>query len=218
METTLKLNKTHPDIAAEWNYAKNGSAVPSNFTAGSAKDVWWVCKLGHEYHAQIKSRTHGKKHGTGCPYCKGLKVWPGFNDLKSQNPALAQEFDEEKNGITADTVHQTSQKKYFWKCEKGHGWPARVDARVRGSGCPYCSGRYATPENCLRALNPALAAELHPTKNKEWNADNLTSQSNEKVWWLCGTCGHEWEGTVNNRAKNKGCPRCAKERRKTSAK
>ena len=29
------------------------------------------------------------------------------------------------------------------------------------------------------------------------------------VWWLCSTCGYEWEASPNNRKKGIGCPHCS---------
>ncbi|MGG0593530.1 zinc-ribbon domain-containing protein [Priestia megaterium] len=55
-----------PHIAAEWNYKKNGDLTPSDFTNGSGKKVWWLCKYGHEWEAIIHPRT---KRGVGCPEC-----------------------------------------------------------------------------------------------------------------------------------------------------
>ena len=54
-----------PNIAKEWNYEKNHGLLPENFVSGSGKKVWWKCKNGHEWEAEIRRRVQGK----GCPYC-----------------------------------------------------------------------------------------------------------------------------------------------------
>lgn len=66
-------------------------------------------------------------------------------------------------------------------------------------------------DRCLSALFPAVAAEWHPTKNQALGQtpDTLTPGSNRKVWWLCGTCGHEWETTPCVRTRGHGCAACA---------
>ncbi|MFC6648333.1 zinc-ribbon domain-containing protein [Paenibacillus rhizoplanae] len=29
----------------------------------------------------------------------------------------------------------------WWKCKKGHHWIAPTERRVKGSACPYCTGK-----------------------------------------------------------------------------
>lgn len=58
----LKTKK--PEIAAEWNYEKNGDLRPECFLPGSSKKVWWKCSIcGNEWEAVISQRTRG----SGCP-------------------------------------------------------------------------------------------------------------------------------------------------------
>jgi hypothetical protein len=64
------LATTHPEIAKEWNYSKNGELNPTNVKAGSNKRVWWKCNKGHEWDAVIKNRTNGYNK---CPFCKDKK-------------------------------------------------------------------------------------------------------------------------------------------------
>lgn len=60
----------------------------------------------------------------------------------------------------------------------------------------------------LLSKYPALAKEWHPTKNGSLTPRDVTPGSGKKVWWICGK-GHEWEATVNNRSRGRGCPYCA---------
>lgn len=59
------LATTHPEIAKEWDYEKNGSLLPTQITRGNGKKVWWICPNGHKYQATILHRTSG----TNCPIC-----------------------------------------------------------------------------------------------------------------------------------------------------
>jgi len=59
------LASIHPEIAAEWNYDKNTSLLPTDVAPGSNKKVWWVCEKGHEWKAMVASRIRGR----GCPEC-----------------------------------------------------------------------------------------------------------------------------------------------------
>ena len=55
---------------------------------------------------------------------------------------------------------------------------------------------------------PDLFAEWHPTKNGRKVPEDFTHGSNKKVWWKC-TKGHEWNASIVNRSKGRGCPYCA---------
>lgn len=59
------LATTHPKLAAEWDYEKNGDLTPQKVTHGSGKKVFWKCPIGHSYQASILHRSSG----TNCPIC-----------------------------------------------------------------------------------------------------------------------------------------------------
>lgn len=132
------LATTHPELLAEWSYERN-TILPTEVSMGSQKKVWWKCKHGHSWEATVNNRTGGSNK---CPYCSGRKVWPGFNDLATTYPELCAQWDFEKNSVLPSEVSAGSNKKVWWKCEHGHSWEAIIASRVRGNGCPYCSGRY----------------------------------------------------------------------------
>lgn len=89
-----------------------------------------------------------------------------------------------------------------------HEWESTVNNRVNGAGCPYCAGKKACEDNCLATVNPALAAEWHPTKNGALKPIDVTPYSNKGVWWECSK-GHEWRALVSNRSNGRGCQRCS---------
>ncbi len=195
-------------LMAEWNWEKNNELDfnPKTLTLGSNKKVWWKCNQGHEWQATISNRTIGR----GCPYCSGKKVLKGFNDLQTVNPTLAEEWNYEKNvNLKPDHFTAYSGQKAWWKCSQGHEWQATVVNRNRGSGCPYCSGRYAIKgENDLKTVNPILANEWNYKKNGSLKPEHFTISSHKKVWWKCRN-GHEWQTTISHRTYGSGCPYCA---------
>ncbi len=77
----------------------------------------------------------------------------GFNDLLSNNPHIANEWDYEKNkGLFPGEVTTGSGKMVWWKCEIGHEWQAPICKRtIRGDGCPKCSKELRTsfPEQAI---------------------------------------------------------------------
>ena len=45
-------------VAQEWDYKKNYPLTPDKASAGSSQKVWWICKYGHNWEAQIASRAN----------------------------------------------------------------------------------------------------------------------------------------------------------------
>ena len=206
LEKNNSLELKYPDIALEWNYQKNGKLKPDVVSFGSDKKVWWVCSKGHEWQATIANRTFGY----GCPVCSGRVALTGYNDLATLNPQISREWHYEKNnGLKPENFTIKSGKKVWWQCEKGHEWETAICNRTGGkTNCPYCSGQKVLKGyNDLATLNPELAKEWNVNKNLPLTAEDVTLQSNKKVWWVCSK-GHEWETTVFHRYEGTGCPIC----------
>ena len=200
------LETTHPHIASSWDLEKNGGLTPQQVSKGSSKMIWWVCSLGHSWKAPVYSRAAG----TSCPYCSSQKLWPGFNDLETLNPALAAEWDTEKNmPLTPQQVMPNSHKKVWWRCSIGHSWQAVVASRNNGTNCPVCKNRAILPgENDLATASPSLAAEWNYDRNENVTPNTVSPNAHRKVWWI-DSLGHEWQATVANRSTGTGCPVCS---------
>ena len=137
--------------------------------------------------------------------------------LLEKAPALAAQWHPTKNGsLTPADVTPGSNKKVWWECpnNREHIWPATVSNRNNlGRGCPYCSGRYATPEDNLAKAKPDLAAQWHPTKNGTRSLKEVKPQSNKKVWWQCPkNTEHVWQARIDHRFAGIGCPHCQGQR------
>lgn len=207
--TENDLAAQYPQLAAQWHPSKNGSLTPDQIPPGTTRKVWWICEKGHEWQAGVASRVNG----CGCPVCAGRKVVAGENDLASQFPAIAAQWHPEKNGnLTPRQVTPSSNRKVWWRCEKGHDYEATVAARtLRGSGCPYCSGkRVLSGFNDLSTLEPDVSKQWHPTLNGTLTPDKITVGAHRKVWWVC-PLGHVWKAVVYSRTgpQKCGCPICA---------
>lgn len=198
------LNK---NLLSEWNYEKNEGLGPENFSNGSHKKVWWQCKYGHSWKAQIKKRA---LRGDGCPYCSGRYPIKGENDFASLYPELVKEWDGEANtGLYASDFLPKSNKKVYWKCKEGHKWEARISDRTRGRNCPYCAGKIPIKgktdfESCF----PTIALEWNFNKNMGIIPSDFTAYSHKKVWWACKKCGNDWSASIKDRSYGTGCPYC----------
>ena len=130
------LESLYPDIAKEWHPTQNGTLTPDSVLCGSAKKVWWICKLGHEYLQSINY----KVKGGGCPYCSHQKLLAGFNDFATEHPELLKEWDYNKNTIKPTEIASQTHTKVWWKCPFGHSYQASMYSRCGNShtGCPIC--------------------------------------------------------------------------------
>ena len=201
------IDNNRNDILDEWDYEKNFPLTPKDVTSCSGKSVWWKCKLGHEWKAHISNRNRGQS----CPYCSGHRVKVGFNDFASQYPQFLSEWDYEKNiDIQPTDVTPKSDKKVWWKCEKGHSWEAPIKRITLGSGCPVCANKkILIGYNDLLSQYPELCKEWDYEKNTTIQPNQVTYGSSKKVWWKCKK-GHSWEAVIGDRVRGNGCPYCSK--------
>ncbi len=202
------LNK-YPELIKDWDYSKN-KIKPESLTPGSSKIIWWMCEKGHSYSSTLAN--HIKGHG--CSYCSNQKALSGYNDLLTKYPEIAKDWDYDKNKITPDKVLPFTNKRYYWKCEKGHSYLASPNARcskVKHAGCSICSGRQVLKGyNDIKTLRPKVAKEWDYEKNKK-TPEEYTISSDEKVWWACPK-GHSYKAVIHSRARlenGTGCPICA---------
>jgi hypothetical protein len=206
---TNDLQTLNPHLASQWDFSKN-DILPSDVTPMSNKEAWWLCGKGHSWKAAVHTRNAGR----GCPYCAGKRALEGFNDLKTLNPVLAQEWDYEKNEMLPSQVTVGSGKMVWWKCGNDHSWLMRVTDRNYGCGCPDCSHRRPVARhpitrraiNIFEPLSPELIAEWDCDKN-ELIPTQVSARSSKSAWWICAN-GHSWKARINRRNDGNGCPYC----------
>jgi hypothetical protein len=208
------LARTHPALAKHWHPTKNGALAPSEVSAGSAKEIWWRCRKGHEWQKAVYAQILLK---TACPFCSGRRA-SATNSLEARVPEVAKEWHPTKNGsLSPADVTFASGRQVFWRCSKNpkHEWRTSVSHRTRnGSGCPYCAHQRTAPETSLKRTHPKLAKQWHPTKNGELTPMDVLSGSLLVVWWKCPKGpDHEWKAPVRSRTRlgtASRCPFCAR--------
>ena len=129
------LQALYPELAKQWHPTKNGDRTPADVTAHSGRKVWWRCGREHDWDARINSRTN---NGNGCPFCSGRRHTTGTS-LQALAPELAKEWHPMLNGsLTPRDVPLKSKRKVWWRCLKGHSFPAQIKNRSNGTACPHC--------------------------------------------------------------------------------
>lgn len=210
----------YPHLLEEWDYEKNRTLDPYCFSQGSKISVWWKCKTNpkHIWKASILSRRK-----TGCPYCVGVRFFPGENDFATKRPDLLKEWDDENNkGISPDSIAFGDSQKVNWICsECGHKWQAPLSSRsVNNRGCPECAKKKRTvTRNKTLVANHGSLADNYPVlmldwdwnKNKGVNPKSIPSRTRAEVYWKCHICQYEWQKSPDQRiGKHLGCPECSK--------
>jgi len=218
----ITVDITHPDIIKEWHPTKNGELKASDFTHGSNKKIWWLCKevcpegCLHEWNTTLSKRIGLNR---GCPWCSGSRICIHKSILHT-HPEVANEWHMEKNShLNIKEISAGSEKKVWWLCSKSckdgciHEYQAIVCNRANGA-CKWCSGRNVCIHNSIVTTHPQLVAEFHPEKNKDIDPSTLSSRCSVRINWLCKKtceygCKHEWNTTISNRiVLNRGCPYC----------
>jgi hypothetical protein len=129
------LATKRPDVAAQWNYNRNGTLTPDQVLPGSDTTVWWVCPNGHDFPRSIANRCNYPK--LTCRAETGRIVYPGVSDLATREPLLVRDWDDDGNGCGPDeVVPGTSQ--HCWTCPAGHTQYTSVVNRRRAGGCTRC--------------------------------------------------------------------------------
>jgi len=195
------LATTHPALVSEafdWD--------PSTLTAGSNSIRGWRCPLGHEYRAQVYRRAIKL---SGCPVCGNKVVLPGFNDLATTHPQIADDAVFDPKAVTWG-----SHAKVSWRCQEGHEWKATVKSRsVNGTGCPVCAPT---------GFNPEDAAWLYLFGHDKWemlqvgitNEPNRRTREHTKNGWhlidmrgpMDGVLTQAWERSILDFLKARKIP------------
>lgn len=191
---------TNPEAAALFV----DQSLITQFTAGSNKKVWFKCPdPSHDpWEAPVSRTAH---QGSGCGQCSGRRSVVGQDDLATTHPELAAQLVDQ----SLATVRKAgSDQPDLWKCEDPlhDPWTATANNRVRGNGCPQCSGRNVTVGvNDLATTHPEIAAQM---KDKSLST-TISASTDKQFWWVCPNDPiHTWKGPPLRLIKGHGCSVC----------
>ncbi|KAL3144717.1 hypothetical protein ABBQ38_001841 [Trebouxia sp. C0009 RCD-2024] len=133
MQSQPTFAKAQPAELAEWDHERNNAKelYPEHITLGSNKQVHWICSCcprgqPHRWTARPLDRVGG---GQGCAVCAGRQPCV-CNSLASLFPAVAAEFDVDKNGFAPAQITAWSNKKVWWRSAKRGSWRQAVYIRT----------------------------------------------------------------------------------------
>lgn len=178
----------------------NGIIATGDFL-GLNEPMSFKCQLGHEWSTIASAVLNGE----GCPYCAGVKVWVGFNDLWTIRPDIAQLLQNPEDGYKYSAG---SGKKINFKCpDCGKVYLKTIcDVCTYGFSCKVCSDGISYPNKFARALLKQLDIqnviyEWNPDWLKPYSYDNYFIYNDvEYVLEMDGGLGH---GKVKFNSKDK---------------
>ena len=171
--SSASFAEKYPGLVPLWHPEKNGDLRPDAVDATHTGYAWWRCPKGHDFQRAPLMMLRE----SGCPTCALAET-----SLATVNPAVAAEWDAERNGsVTPEQVEADHIMTAWWKCPKGHHYQASVRSRAKGGRrCPTCYGSWSIEairefvQSLLahvRALNPsekfALAMQAGILKEKD---------------------------------------------------
>jgi hypothetical protein len=65
-----RMVDTRPELLRQWHPSRNPNLRARDVFINHPDKVWWICELGHEWEATVRSRLAGK----GCPVCNNLST------------------------------------------------------------------------------------------------------------------------------------------------
>ncbi|QUA52196.1 zinc-ribbon domain-containing protein [Aristaeella lactis] len=218
----------YPKHYAFWNKDLNEGVCPDKISAGSMKTCYWKCSVGHLWKEKVAAFSRRKPE---CPFCSGLWLLTGFNDLETEHPDLIMDWDYDKNTIKPSEVRSNSTVPAYWKCHScGYEWRNQIRRRaIDGAACPICcytdkvvTSRMKTLLSSGRSLAerfPEIAAEWDYDNNNGRTPENVTFGSNLMASWICPK-GHKYKARVTDRTGKKkcGCSYCRYEKASQSMK
>ena len=159
-------------------YSENNEVPADKIPYDSSRTVEWKCSEGHTWKRtvsnQIKIRT--------CPICS-QRVPSQKYSLFALHPELEKEWMSEKNvGVDKDTIMPNANKKFWWKCEKGHEYQCTAADKNRGKGCPYCAGKKVLEKDSIFATDNNLINKYWNYEKNTYSPKELSRNSKRKVW------------------------------------
>jgi len=191
-------------------YNKNIELI-SKFYIGSKEEYIWECKVCNEQFYKSWDCMNDLTVINSCVYCSNRKAGIS-NCVATLKPYLIEEWHYYKNdNYTLWDFTCGMDYEAWWQCKNNpkHTWQASIKNRTNNnSGCPYCSGLYASTDNNLLLANPELCEEWDYKKNDKL-PEEYTPGSGESVWWICKKCNNNWNAIISSRSVGNGCPYCA---------
>ena len=225
------MTKTNEQFIKEiYDRFDNNITVTGKYIGNKNKIDFHCNKHNLDFKSTPQSITHTKY---GCPVCareavRELHIKNHINckygKLIDEHPELVALWDYNKNtNIDINDLSLKSGQKAWWICTQcGESYQAKV-CDVAASGvqrvCTQCNNKNFSQKKVRAYINKKGSfADHYPELLREWDYElninldpfSFTDKSNQKVWWKCKDCEHQWRTSIAKRTEGRGCPYCAR--------
>jgi len=197
------------------------------FKGSNKKKYWFTCdKCNHDFNIMV----NGVTRGHWCSYCSNKqlcndceecfnKSFESSEQKSCWHPTKNNIINEETGEIikiTPRQVFKNSNNKYCFTCDKcNHDFDTSLSNVTKGHWCPYCGNRKLCIDNdCKQCFDKSFIS--HP-KSKCWHRDKnklnprqVFKSSDNKYWFTCPDCNHDFDTSLSNVTNGNWCPYCAK--------
>ena len=203
-----------------WHLTKNGLINPRNIYKNNIKLFWFKCgECKHDF--DIKPNDIIQKD-VWCPYCSVIKKL--CNDINCKfclNNSFAsciksKYWHQTKNEkLIPRVITKSYGKKCWFMCEIcNHDFDATPSHINEGTWCPYCVNKKRCVIDCVMCYNNSFAScdkskFWHKTKNEKITPRDVAKTCNNKYWFTCDVCNHDFDSSPGNINFGKWCPYCA---------
>lgn len=168
----------------------NSGITTDDTYINSKTHMMFRCNSGHVW----KSQPDKILQGGGCPYCAGIKVWPGFNDILTVRPdvALLITHPDDKRNYTSG-----SNKKIDFTCPLCGKVQKKIIHNVSKHGfvCECCGDGVSYPNKFGMAFfDQVLLGQYEAEYSSNW-----TRQYIYDIYFTLNNIGYlvEWDGGLH---------------------
>jgi len=217
VERTASLLKDSDTAAvAWWDHDHNDPTLWATARVRARRDAQWRCPdCGLRFTRRIFEMTTS----ASCPECSAKAQAARRSEYERLTETAVADIPELLAAWADDAdpraVELTGGPLRRFRCPAGHH-PRVTPYNYFHTGCPICRGlntrkklRDAAATGPPR-LNPEVASQWHPTRNKGARLKLVSPASRRVLWWQDPVCGHEWQACPADREKRQRlrCPEC----------
>lgn len=206
---TITLRELNPEAAEMWCYDLNGELTPDTVYGKSDNEVYFRClsNAEHFFKKKISKMTADDGHSYGCIYCgqHAKKVFSGETDFFTKCFEARDMWDYKLNkDIEPTDTFPNSNKRAYFKCEKGHSTYRKIMDFYHSPKCPECEKQNTK----LVYQFPNTRLFWNAEKNADVNLDDIVQSSRYNAYFSCPHCKYEWISQVSLWNKRRYCPCC----------
>lgn len=181
--------------------SKLGGKILQGNYKNSKTRITIQCAQGHIWSAIADSL----KRGSWCPHCS-----QHAQAERSQKSRLGIEamrkLAQVRNGECISSEYVNNSAKLIWRCANRHEWTATAGNIKAGKWCPYCAGKI---KKTVADMHELANIREFRFKSEEYIGDD------KHHLWEC-KAGHQWNAKPSNIKQGRGCPTCAKKRKRSN--